>query len=395
MKKTFFILGLGRSGWETASFLDQEKIDFCVWDDAVDLQNKALARGWRVSSQWVKGGCLVCSPGIVDHPILQEAKKEGARILNDIQLFFDFFPETQAIGVTGTVGKSTTCRLLEHALHQQGVQSIVAGNIGNAIFSTVLCPKKPSPSLYILELSSYQLEHISYVPLQGALLLNLSAHHLERHHTMDDYFNIKKRIFAHAKNRLITKDLHHLVPDALSFEPCDDVLEFNKNACIQMLEALKFSSCPSLFKDFKSLPHRQEWIHKQKIRYCNDSKATSPQAVQMALKMCRKMNMSLFWIAGGVDQHDDLSILKDHVQGIEKAFLIGQAAPRYSAFLHQEKIAFQQHPSLEEAFYAAQKEALKRDQEAIILFSPGCASFDQFKNFESRGEAFKALVTHA
>lgn len=382
----FGVLGLGRSGWETASFLKTNHKEFWVWDDQPWLQDKARDSGFPLSRSWVQGSELICSPGIGDHPLIQAAKEEGARVSNDIQLFFDFFPQTQAIGVTGTVGKSTTCSLLHHALTRQGLKSVLAGNIGCPIF-TIL---PPDDGLLILELSSYQLERISHLPLRAAMLLNLSPHHLERHDTMEAYASLKKKIFDHAQVKLIIQDLLPLMPDAIPFEGGGTSHQINQRACRKLLEALNLDGSESVFEGFKPLAHRQEWIIKESITYCNDSKATCPQAVVMALKAC--MAQKIFWIAGGVVQNDDLSILIPHLKAIEAAYVMGPAATRYAELLRQNDIVVQCHEGLESAFHAARKAALNAKAPCFVLFSPGCASFDAFANFEERGETFRKLV---
>jgi UDP-N-acetylmuramoylalanine--D-glutamate ligase len=403
----FFVLGLGRSGLAVSHYLHSRGERVCVWDDRLDAQEEALSQGLTVApfQSEFNGRTFVISPGIGSHRFKDEAKRLGCEIVNDIHLFFKFFPHVQAIGITGTNGKSTTCSLIHHALSRQEYPSILAGNIGIPIFSTLI-NGAPQNGMYILELSSYQLDYSWSLPLKIAVLLNISPHHLERHGSMENYTKIKKKIFDNAFFRIMGASV---CPDT---SPTDVVLfdhttlgnitlpeclraphhHLNSGAAYAVLCALGKAS-PSAFEGFSPLDHRQEWLGPfQQIRYCNDSKSTNPVATLSAILSCPKG--PIYWIGGGVSQNDDLSFLEGGVDRVTHSFLIGESAQRYGEFLAQKGRSYTYSQRLDQAVEEATQMATQAQEPATILFSPGCASFDQFDNFEHRGQNFKEYIEH-
>jgi UDP-N-acetylmuramoylalanine--D-glutamate ligase len=406
-------MGLGESGQSVAVYLHSQGIPVTVSDDCQDRLKKLQEHHpWMVASDPDPERTIVVSPGISPkHPMLQQALSRGQRVISDMSLFFHFFPNIKAVGITGSVGKTTSCYLVHNALKNQGIASICAGNNGRPVFSTIQ-DSKPFSGLYILELSSYQLEWTEYLPLEVAVLLNLSEHHLERHGTLDRYRQTKEKIFRHAKTQYACTHWirlwGHAFPKVKKYAQKDgndiavknstqkDPLPFmsrphnrhNQRAAQAVLSALGYRWDDALFCDFQGPNHRQEYAGSwQNIVYINDSKSTSPSSVRSALTC---MPQPLLWIAGGVLQKDDLDILKCSIHSVQKAFLIGQSAPRYGRFLSDNGIPFQYSDSLEHAVQSATEHALPTG--GVVLFSPGCASFDQFDHFVHRGNVFKSIV---
>jgi UDP-N-acetylmuramoylalanine--D-glutamate ligase len=456
--KRFCIVGLGRSGLSLAHYLhthhngsttdntikparwnprqtastpsptnqkpnspDRPPFECVIWDDRPEKREAAESAGWSLWTQdfdWTDAVCII-SPGISDHPIMQDALAHHRPVMCDIQLFHIFFPHVQKIGVTGSNGKTTTCALIHHGLKNHGRSCILAGNMGVPIFST-LENGWPADAIYILELSSYQLELCDHLNLDVSIILNLFPHHLERHGTMDRYKAIKERILNGSRigwipqnwptnldckgnqgtpvcaqtntpvNIWSTECLQDYgLPAALSGVHNQE----NVAAAVAVLRSLHCTKT-DVFMDFTGLEHRQEHVAQAHgVRYCNDSKATNPHAVAKAIQACG--DAPIFWIAGGVLQHDDLEVLDGLAERISHGFMIGQAGQRYAQWLRAHGKPAEQCQSLENAVERAHGLALLSAQNGffpVVLLSPGCASFDQFTDFEHRGHVFKRCV---
>ena len=463
--KRFCILGLGRSGWSLAHYLhtisnaltpsqdsgpsvsdtrnnlghepglcpsthrESEPYQWVVWDDQPEKREAAEGEGWTLWSDdfhWTDAVCVV-SPGISHHPIIQKALEHHRPVICDIQLFHHLFPQVKKIGVTGSNGKTTTCALIHHGLVRHNQHCVLAGNMGVPIFSTLHNGLPPADHLYILELSSYQLELCQELSLDVAVILNLFPHHLERHGTMDRYRSLKERILTgarkgwvpqkwpinslvqdsrqddstspHAPQPISPPFLHrwsqelleeYTLPDGLNSAHNRD----NVSAAVAVLRSLGCNN-REVFQDFKGLEHRQELVaHVNQVRYCNDSKATNPHAAAKAIQAYA--HSSIVWIAGGVLQHDDLEVLNPFAPHIVHGLMIGQAGQRYAEWLRAHGKSAEICSSLEIAVVKAHTLALSFTQDAessvTVLLSPGCASFDQFRDFEHRGQVFKQMV---
>ena len=425
----FCILGFGRTGISTAHYLRQQGHHLVVWDDQVARRNRAEQDGFTLFSQsfpWSQS-TLIASPGVGKHPLIQEAGKNGCRVISDIQLFFEHFPDIQSIGVTGSNGKTTTCALIHHGLTQHGVPCVLAGNMGIPIFST-LVDGKAGLGIYILELSSYQLELSAPLPLDVAIILNLFPHHLDRHGTMAQYRFIKNTILKRAQRSWVP---HHWLlpenhgpvspymvqapripeigasPDQLTHHWSPSMVQgytvpkgldntHSRDNMAAAIGALWSFGCTNrdAFINFKGLEHRQEelgcWHN---IVYCNDSKATNPHAAALALQAYA--GAPIYWIAGGVIEEDDLSILDHCAPHITHGFFIGQARHRYAAWLSTHHVPVTICDSLDQAVAWAHTMATQKDPGnslKTVLLSPGCASLDQFQDFEHRGKVFKTCV---
>jgi UDP-N-acetylmuramoylalanine--D-glutamate ligase len=456
----FCILGFGRTGISTAHYLRQQGHHLVVWDDQVARRNRAEQDGFTLFSQsfpWSQS-TLIASPGVGKHPLIQEAGKNGCRVISDIQLFFEHFPDIQSIGVTGSNGKTTTCALIHHGLTQHGVPCVLAGNMGIPIFST-LVDGKAGLGIYILELSSYQLELSAPLPLDVAIILNLFPHHLDRHGTMAQYRFIKNTILKRAQRSWVPHhwllpenhgpvspymvqapripeigaspdQLTHLLPenhgpvspymvqapripeigaspDQLTHHWSPSMVQgytvpkgldntHSRDNMAAAIGALWSFGCTNrdAFINFKGLEHRQEelgcWHN---IVYCNDSKATNPHAAALALQAYA--GAPIYWIAGGVIEEDDLSILDHCAPHITHGFFIGQARHRYAAWLSTHHVPVTICDSLDQAVAWAHTMATQKDPGnslKTVLLSPGCASLDQFQDFEHRGKVFKTCV---
>jgi UDP-N-acetylmuramoylalanine--D-glutamate ligase len=407
---SFLVMGLGKSGKAVAEFLGAKNVSFQVWDDQKEMRMLAEKKSWEVKhpKHLTSSTEVILSPGIAaQHPLLVQAKEKGCHAISDIQFFFQNFPNTRAIGITGSHGKSTTCALVHHALSQHEIPCLMAGNFGIPVFSTVLHQDVSPETLYILELSSYQLEQCHRLPLKIGALLNLSPHHLERHGSLDGYAKIKEKIFHHAEIAMVGESYPRLsavlrdhtntvvlkadsAPLPLPPHLTSPHSVLNCAAATTILSALHPG--PFSFQTFKGLPHRQEWLPPVRgISYCNDSKSTSPTAAACALEALK--HHRIFWIMGGVMQDDDLSVLIPFLPNVVEGFAIGTSALRYRDFLTQHHVPIALCNTLETAVLQATQRAMAyQPSQSTILFSPGCASYDAFQNFEHRGDCFRNIV---
>lgn len=433
-----FILGLGVSGLATAHFFQKRGSRVIVWDDSPSRRQAALNEGLIVESDplWEEGfWYVVVSPGIPEHRLTElraHCIGNAGLLTCDLGMFLILFPEAQVLGVTGTNGKSTTCSMMSHILTSRQIAHQLAGNIGTPIFQAAL---SHTPEMwYILEWSSYQIElccgHAWHIHAGG--VLNLTPHHLERHHTMQEYGAIKGQLLAHSTYAVIDCSgpyITHVMaqvethPHMTHMGECRSALlgqsicyddagihegpisltlswlsqwrasAFRQNCTMAYALLRHIPGALAYFLEdiarFKPLEHRQEMcLETVDVQCINDSKATTPEAAVHALK---SYPSPLFWIAGGVAQQDDLEILKEGLHSVEEAFLYGQAADRFASFLLDQGIKHSVYATLEGATEAAWEKA-HRQAPSVILCAPACPSFDQFRNFMERGYAFKAYV---
>lgn len=382
--ESFFILGLGRSGRAVAEFLANNSFSFSVWDDHEPTRDFALSKGWVLSDTFPKGTTLIIAPGIGHHRLKDEALSLSSPIISDVQLFFNFFPSVASVGITGTYGKSTTCSLIAYELDALGIPVVLAGNIGIPLFSIVKKVNEVLTSLYVIEVSSYQLEYTSYLPFKVAVLLNVAPHHLARHGSLEAYTAVKRKIFDHAtmgwegfsgKEGVMLDKFPH---------------QENASTALEVIRCLGYQPRSTPFKGFQGLSHRQEYVGCfSGVTYWNDSKATSPYAVASALKNCPPG--PLLWIAGGVNHDDDHTVITPFLSRITHGFFIGESAAMWGAFCAHHSIPFTLSGTLEQALLDASSLSFTLSP-CHIMLSPGCASFDQFKDFEERGNLFKNLI---
>ncbi len=356
---------------------------------------------------------LVVSPGVPlnAHPLAKRAAAAGTPVIGDIELFAQArasLPPHRVVGITGTNGKSTTTALIHHVLKEAGVRTTMGGNIGLPILSQ---DPLPEGGVYVLELSSYQIDLTRSLACDIALLLNISPDHLDRYDgSVDKYAASKARLFEMQTTRQIavfgSTDPHTARVaerhEARSAAVTDDLLggqsdwpalsgphnRANSAAAIAALRALDVSDADivSGFQTFSGLPHRMERLGTRRgIAYINDSKATNAESAAPALAAFERVH----WIAGGLAKGAELDACEPYFGHVAAVYLIGDAAPVFADVLEGKVPLIVQSGTLENAVEAAAARAGEGD---TVLLSPACASFDQFRDFEDRGAQFRALV---
>ena len=355
---------------------------------------------------------LVVSPGVPlnTHPIAGLAAAAGVPVIGDIELFAEArgaLPAHKVAGITGTNGKSTTTALVHHILKAAGVPSLMGGNIGLPILEQ---EPLPEGGVYVLELSSYQIDLTRTLDCDVAVLTNVTPDHLDRYASFEAYAASKIRLFAmqspgHAAIVDRRSDAAHGVSAAargtVAFS--DDVavgdqadwpaLQGPHNA---QNAACAIAACGALGLDaaaiarrlasFPGLPHRMERVATRGgVLFVNDSKATNPDSAAPALAAYPRVH----WIVGGRAKGDDLDACAPHFGNVVAAYTIGEAGPRFAEVLKGRVPVIDQAETLDVA--VAHAAAAARAGE-VVLLSPACASFDQFADYEARGAAFRAAV---
>ena len=406
---SFLVYGLGLSGRSVIKFFKKNKInDFKIWDD----DQKKILKNYRPKNlikTLNKVDYIVLSPGIslVKNKYLNKHKK---KIITDIDLFYLSKKKTRSIVVTGTNGKSTTCKLLSHLLKKNKFEVLLGGNIGTPILNL----KSSKNSYVIIEASSFQLSHSKFICPDYAFFLNLTNDHLDWHGNKKNYLNSKLKIFQYQnKNNfaIVNKNLkkHFYKKEFLSklvFPKNDeykkiknkienDYLKLNINNenmsfvyTFSKLLKIKEKSFINSMKSFEGLPHRFEiFLKKNNVTFINDSKATSFIAAQVALSSFQK----IYWILGGIPKKDDKIRLSKIRKNITKCYLIGK---NINFFKNQikGKLVFSVTKNLQNSIRQIMKDIkLQKNVKRHVLLSPAAASFDQYSNFEKRGEEFKRL----
>lgn len=448
------VLGLGRSGLATARALVAGGAVPLLWDDALDARARAEAEGF-VLTDLTRGAALeaaallVVSPGIphlypAPHPVIARALTLGLPVDNDIGLFFRSFatPEwdgfdttPRVIAVTGSNGKSTTTALIHHILLEAGRPAQMAGNIGTGALS--IEPAQDG-EVVVLELSSYQTDLARALTPDVAVFTNLSPDHLDRHGGRGGYFAAKRRLFAEGgPDRAVIgvdEEEGRFLAAQMGLDAQDDrvirvssgqkldrfgwsvfarkgfLAEWRKgrqvasidlrampglpgahnhqNACAAYAAARAVGLAPrqieAALASFAGLPHRSQLVGERGgVRFVNDSKATNVDAAAKALQAFPRIR----WIAGGQGKEGGIAALQPYLGAVAKAYLIGQSASDFALELGQtpHEICL----TMERAVARAAAEAEPGD---VVLLAPAAASFDQYPNFEARGEDFTAQV---
>src|SRR3990167_2014993 len=443
------VFGLGRSGITAARALKAGGATPILWDDGVSGRLQAQAEGFVVedltTADWSGFAALVLSPGApLTHPkphwTVDKARAAGVPVVGDIELFaraLDALPEGRrpwVIAITGTNGKSTTTALIGWVLQQAGLTVHVGGNIGIG----VLALPEPTPgAVYVIEVSSYQLDLTTGFAPDAAILTNISPDHLDRHGGMEGYVAAKRRIFQSRKTApyvgiddpygfAIWQELkaegravdpvsvERPMDDDLGMYLMDDWLTYNAGGRpAPIVDLSKARSLPGRHNaqnaafaflavndmgipeetvvkgllTFPGLAHRMEAVgHIGPVRFINDSKATNADAARQALYSYSKV----FWIAGGKPKDGGIDDLADLFPRVAKAYLIGEAAEAFAATLGDTPHVISK--TMDAAVVAAAADAASAGGDQIVLLSPACASFDQYPDFEVRGEAFRAAL---
>jgi UDP-N-acetylmuramoylalanine--D-glutamate ligase len=471
--RTVAVFGLGASGNATARSLMEGGATVAAWDDSESSRSASAALGIPIvdlaAADWSSFAALVLAPGVpLTHPephwTVRRASAAGIEIIGDIELFFrerdKVCPVARVIAITGTNGKSTTTALTAHVLQAAGIRVEMGGNIGRPVLD--LAP--PAPDIvYVLELSSFQIDLAPSIRCTVAALLNITPDHIDRHGTVEHYAAVKARIFAAMGKdfgvpviglfdplcRALARRLQEKeeLPVVTISGPGDDSGTFfceaarvvwrdqelgetreiarldgigslrgahnwqNATAALALANALVarthldgpdnplagIGSPPQLMERavaalaaFPGLPHRMEEIGRVgRVLFINDSKATNADSAGKALA---SFEGDIFWILGGKPKEGGIASLERYYPRIAKAYLIGQAATEFALALDG-KVPYEHCHVIGAALAAAARDAsASPGAEPVVLLSPACASYDQFKSFEHRGDTFRALV---
>ncbi|WP_336294280.1 UDP-N-acetylmuramoyl-L-alanine--D-glutamate ligase [Bartonella sp. CB169] len=448
------LFGLGQSGLAAAQGLISGGAEVVAWDDNPSSVQAALRHNIPARDlqheDWSEFVALILSPGVpLTHPkphwVVEKARKADIEIIGDIELFVrarNHFlqqcgfcdQDVPFIAITGTNGKSTTTALLAHLLEQMGYDVQMGGNIGTAILMLKPFVKK---RIYVIECSSFQIDLTPSLKPTIGLLLNLTPDHIDRHGSFAHYVQTKRRLVAGASRAFVSVDdaacqilyqqllLEGHQVEAISkenfvengfyadgdklFSVCKGQrhmlanlahaasLRGSHNAqnslmALATLQALKMND-PHIEKhlvSYKGLAHRMQQVRKiGSVLFINDSKATNADASAPALSTFN----NIFWIVGGQAKEGGIEALRGFFHKIHKAYLIGTAAEEFAGVIGS-SFPFSMSLTLEDAVHEAAADAMRcKVKEAVVLFSPACASYDQFKNYETRGEAFVSFVT--
>jgi len=448
--RTVAVFGLARSGLAACEALRAGGASVIAADDTAASREKAAAAGFDVEdlrpADWGRFAALVLAPGVpVTHPephwTVKNAQATAVPIIGDVELFCREraarCPDAPFIAITGTNGKSTTTALIAHILRSAGRDAQMGGNIGTAI----LALEPPAPGrVHVIEMSSFQIELTPSLQPSVGILLNISPDHLDRHGTMETYAGLKARLVEQASRPVIGEDddwcrdiaerlrlagrswvdilsararVAHgwyaegsrLIAKAPWTGPLGAFADLAgigplrgahnvQNALAASAAALSLgitaSDVAAALGTFPGLSHRLEEIGRQgRTLFINDSKATNADSAATALAAFAG---DIFWIIGGKPKQGGITTLAPYFPRIAKAYLIGEASAEFAATL-EGKVAFERCGTLDVAVAAAARDAAASSApEPVVLLSPACASYDQFPNFEVRGDAFRALV---
>ncbi len=446
--KNVLVIGLGKTGTSVCSFLKNQGAQVYVAEDRADLLAQAENEGFNpltLTGDWPHLDYAVVSPGVpwcwpAPHPFCLKARQLGLALINDVDLFALRLraekPDAQIIAITGTNGKSTTTALMHHVLDTLSQPNTMGGNIGVPVLDLPL-----QAGTYVLELSSYQLELCRSLFPHIGILLNITPDHLTRHGGMASYTAAKAHVFegmslggygvisvddshcsalyehfqpAYVKKLIPISTRHALsygvylekgvLMDAIeaphAVGPLDEMPtlrgEHNWQNMLAVYAALR---CQQLqgkdiwkaFKTFPGLAHRQEHVgQKNNVTFINDSKATNVDSVAKALPYYD----NIYWIVGGQAKEGGLKGLESWLGRIRHAYLIGEAAQDFANYLAYHQVPHTVAGTLDKAVDKAAHAAFESPDDSVVLLSPACASWDQFKSFEERGDVFRAAVQH-
>jgi len=423
--KRYAVLGLARSGLATVESLHASGAHVTAWDRRPgprDAVAAIAAIGDPMEIELAGFDAVVVSPGVPlnTHPLVDRARAAGVPVIGDIELFAQArgdLPPHKVVGITGTNGKSTTTALVHHLFETAGVPARMGGNIGLPILAQ---DPLPAGGVYVLELSSYQIDLTRSLACEAAALTNVTPDHLDRYDGFDAYAASKARLFAMQR------------PEQFAVFGCDDaptraICEAERarrvtgragcahTAALAGRQAgwiglkgphnlqnaaiaagigrelgLSDAQIEQALAGFHGLPHRMEVLGTfGGVTFINDSKATNPASTAPALGAYPPDPAPrVHWIVGGLPKGDDLDECAPYFGNIAAAYTIGEAGPRFAELL-EPHMAVERSEMLCEAVQRAMAAARPGD---VVLLSPACASFDQFSDYEARGEAFRQLV---
>jgi UDP-N-acetylmuramoylalanine--D-glutamate ligase len=433
--KKICVLGLGKTGCSAVEFFKKNGIDVVIYDD-----NKESVQ--RVSNLYSveefttqEFDILFVSPGIPNnkirkHHLIKHSESNNIPIISDIEILQDIYPNAKYIGVTGTNGKSTTVALINHILTRYKEEKVkLCGNIGVPVLSV------EEADIYILELSSYQIDLLKKLRLNIAICINITPDHLDSYLNIDDYTESKARIFSDNSLNIISIDypqcknifssLKYSIPTStqkildvgvslidskLSINNClgvkgqmiydipnNDSLLGKYNAenivsavCVCISMGVDINDIIEGIESFHGLPHRLELVlhdKKNNVVFINDSKATNVISTRAAFEAFK--DKKVIWIAGGLCKDDGIESLKDCFGMLKEVYLVGRSMDDFHTVLNRCGINANKSITIENALQDI-KDSNPKD--CVVLLSPACASTDQWKNFEERGDYFKLRV---
>ncbi len=412
--KHYAVFGLGRTGQSAARYLWDSSASVTVWDDEEEMralapQQVRLENPLEADLSKLDG--IVVSPGVPinRHPLAAKAKAADVPLIGDIELFAMARPELpphKVVGVTGTNGKSTTASLIHHICKTAGIPTLLGGNIGVPILGET---ELPEGGVYVLELSSFQIDLTFSLDCDVAVLLNVTPDHLDRYESFEAYAEAKARLFAmqsddHAKIIAIDDE-----PSAgIAAQAKGFVLQISAGGCLDQSAwpalqgphnaqnavaamsaarqlGVEEEAIDAALRSFPGLPHRMERIaEKQGVLYVNDSKATNAESTAPALAAYP----AIHWIVGGRAKTDDLDACRPHFDHVRTAYTVGETTDRFADLLSAD-MPVSRCETIRKAVKVAAQAAQPGE---TVLLSPACASFDQYKNFEERGDDFRAAV---
>jgi UDP-N-acetylmuramoylalanine--D-glutamate ligase len=436
--KRVALFGLARSGTACLEALRLGGAEVFAWDDSQDT--RAKAQGAPIADlhdmDFKSLDALVLSPGVpLTHPkphwTVEKAGAAGIEVIGDTEVFARQLAGTGArmVAITGTNGKSTTTALIGHVLKASGLDAHVGGNIGTAAF---LLPPPAKIRIYVLELSSFQIDLMPSLKPDVGILTNITPDHLDRHGTIENYAEVKSRMFArqtngdaaligvddewcaaiaartaHARRVSVLSMLEDGIcaPDgilrdmrggkaqaSIDLRPMPSLKGAHnwQNACMAYGAAralgLDASAVEAAMRSFPGLRHRMQQVaSRHGVAYVNDSKATNADAAAKALSSFERIH----WIAGGIAKAGGIEPLAQYFPRIDRAYLIGEAASDFAKMLRG-RVGYEIPGTLENAVASAARQA---PEGSVVLLSPACASFDHYPNFEVRGDAFVKLVS--
>ncbi len=420
--RRYAVLGLARSGLATVEALVASGAGVTAWDDKEEARDEGMALGADIGNpldiDLIGFAGVVVSPGVPlnRHPIAAHAREAHVPIIGDIELFAEAraeLPAHKVVGITGTNGKSTVTALVTHMLESAGIPALMGGNIGLPILSR---DPLPEGGVYVLELSSYQIDLSHSLACDIAVLTNISPDHLDRYDGFAGYAASKARLFSlqhrdqvaivatdDDPSKMIAGRINHRLHrvSAKDIDPADQArwpaLQGPHNAqnavcaiAVCRVLGLNDEQIERGLATYSALPHRMEWVGEVAgVCWYNDSKATNAASAAPALAAFPPApDQRLHWIAGGQAKGDGLSACAPWFGHVKRAYLIGEAMEAFAAEIG-DAIPVDRSGDLATAVARAAAAAERGD---IVLLSPACASFDQFKSYEERGDRFRSIV---
>src|SRR6201996_2183409 len=447
--KTVAVFGLGGSGLASCQALKAGGAEVIAGDDNADNVAKAAQAGFITADlrtvSWANFACLVLTPGVpLTHPAphwsVHKAREAGVEVIGDIELFCRerrrYAPDAPFVAITGTNGKSTTTALIAHLMKVAGYDTQMGGNIGTAILS--LEPPRMG-RVHVIEMSSYQIDLTPSLDPTVGILLNISEDHIDRHGTLEHYAAVKERLVAGVKpngtaivgvddgwcrniadrieragQRVVRISVKNPLADGIYVEretilrssggARSEVAKIGGIGSLRGLHNAQNAACAAActlalgvsgdvlqngLRSFPGLAHRMEQVGRRgQVLFVNDSKGTNADATAHALSSFS----DIFWIAGGKPKQGGITSLTGYFPRIRKAYLIGEAAEEFAGTLG-EGVPHEISGTLEVAVAHAARDAdASAIADPVVLLSPACASFAQFRNFEIGGAAFRDLV---